>query len=67
MPRKTIMTNIAYDTERHSYYVTLYSGQSKAEKSAVPYAAIPLWSRRSKPWRISRLGNVWRKEKSPRI
>ena len=24
MPRKTIMTNIAYDTERHSYYVTLY-------------------------------------------
>ena len=32
MPRKTIMTNIAYDTERHSYYVTLYSGQSKAGK-----------------------------------
>lgn len=27
MPRKTIMTNIAYDTQRHSYYATLYSGK----------------------------------------
>lgn len=32
MPRKTIMTNIAYDTQRRSYYVTMYSGQSKTGK-----------------------------------
>ena len=29
MPRKTILPNIAYDTQRRSYYVTLYSGRSK--------------------------------------
>lgn len=32
MPRKTIITNIAYDTNRHSYYVTMYSGRSKDGK-----------------------------------
>ena len=26
MPRKTIMTNIAYDTQRRCYYATLYGG-----------------------------------------
>lgn len=29
MPRKTIMTNIAYDTQRRSYYVSMYGGRSK--------------------------------------
>ena len=32
MPRKTITTNIAFDTQRRSYYVTMYSGRSKKGK-----------------------------------
>ena len=34
MSRKTIMTNIAYDTQRRCFYVTLYSGAAGTQKAS---------------------------------